>query len=36
MLITMRHDFIPGSVELLEQRPALVEFMARIESETGG
>ena len=36
MLITMRHDFIPGSVELLEQRPVLVEFMARIESETGG
>ncbi len=36
MLITMRRDFIPGSVKLLEERPVLVEFMLRIESATGG
>ncbi len=36
MLITMRHDFIPGSLKLLEDRPPLVELMNRIESATGG
>lgn len=36
MLITMRRDFIPGSVKLLEARPALVDLMTRIESVTGG
>jgi glutathione S-transferase len=35
MLITMRRDFIPGSVKLLEQRPALVRLMHRIEAVTG-
>jgi glutathione S-transferase len=36
MLITMRHDFIPGSIRLLEERPVLAELMTRIESATGG
>jgi len=36
MLITMRHDYIPGSVKLLEERPKLLELMQRIESLTDG
>ncbi len=36
MLITMRHDFIPGSVALLEVRSELERFMDRVEAATGG
>lgn len=36
MLHTLRRDGIPGSARLLTQRPALVEFMRRVEAETGG
>ncbi len=36
MLYTMRRDSIPGSERLLADRPTLVEFMRRVESETGG
>jgi glutathione S-transferase len=36
MLYTMRLDVIPGSARMLEQRPALAEFMRRLERRTGG
>lgn len=36
MLVTMRHDFIPGSARLLADRPLLVDFMHRVEQQTGG
>lgn len=36
MLHTLRSDGIPGSASLLARRPALVEFMRRVEAETGG
>ena len=36
MLITMNRDFIPGTKKLLNARPVLVQFMHRIENETGG
>ena len=36
MLLTMRRDSIPGSQQLLASRPSLVEFMRRVERETGG
>jgi glutathione S-transferase len=36
MLYTMRLDTIPGSARMLEQRPALLEFMRRLERKTGG
>jgi len=36
MLWTMRYDAIPGSSRILEERPALIAFMTRVESETGG
>jgi glutathione S-transferase len=36
MLLTMRNDWIPGSARLLAMRPALLEFMRRVEEETGG
>lgn len=36
MLLTMRRDSIPGSRQLLAARPSLVEFMRRVERETGG
>jgi len=36
MLVTLRSDGIPGSARLLADRTALVEFMRRVEAETGG
>jgi glutathione S-transferase len=36
MLYTMRLDSIAGSARMLEDRPALVEFMRRVERQTGG
>ena len=36
MLNTMRNDAIPGSAQLVAQRPALLAFMRRVEEETGG
>ena len=36
MLFTLRADSIPGSAALLAQRPVLVEYMRRLERETGG
>ncbi len=36
MLLTMRRDAIPGSQHLLASHPTLVEFMRRVERETGG
>jgi len=36
MLVTLRSDGIPGSARLLAARPTLVEFMRRVEAETGG
>ena len=36
MLLTMRRDAIPGSQQLLSNHPTLVEFMRRVERETGG
>ncbi len=36
MLNTMRNDAIPGSEQLVAQRPALLAFMRRVEEETGG
>ena len=36
MLIVMRHDFIPGSLPVLQERPVLIEFMGRVEAATGG
>lgn len=36
MLLTMRRDAIPGSQQLLTNQPTLVEFMRRVERETGG
>jgi len=36
MLVTLRGDGIRGSARLLVERPALVEFMRRVEAETGG
>ena len=36
MLFTLKRDGIPGSARLLAERTALVEFMRRVESETGG
>jgi glutathione S-transferase len=36
MLRTLRRDQIPGSARLLSDRPALLEFMHRVEEETGG
>ena len=36
MLITMRRNFIPGSEKLMDERPSLVDYMSRVESETGG
>ncbi len=35
MLHSMRRDSIPGSAGMLTGRPALVEFMHRLEAETG-
>lgn len=36
MLVTLRSDRIPGSAQLLADRKTLVEFMRRVEAETGG
>jgi glutathione S-transferase len=36
MLNTVRNDSIPGSAKLLALRPTLLEFMRRVEEETGG
>jgi glutathione S-transferase len=36
MLWTMRYEAIPGSSRLLAERPALIAFMTRVESLTGG
>jgi glutathione S-transferase len=36
MLHTLRNDAIPGSSPLLGRRPALLEFMRRVEGATGG
>ena len=36
MLHTLRLDSIAGSAKMLDERPALVEFMRRIERQTGG
>ncbi len=36
MLHTMRLDSIAGSAKMLDERPTLVEFMRRIERQTGG
>jgi len=36
MLFTLSLDAIPGSARLLSSRPLLVEFMRRVEEETGG
>ena len=36
MLLTMRLDTIPGSARMLNARPALLEFMRRVEEATGG
>jgi glutathione S-transferase len=36
MLNTVRYDSIPGSARLLAMRPTLLEFMRRVEEETGG
>ncbi len=36
MLYTLRYDSIPGAAALLAMRPSLVEFMRRVEHETGG
>ena len=36
MLVTLRSDGIPGSAQLLADRKSLVEFMRRVEAETGG
>jgi glutathione S-transferase len=36
MLYTMRLDSIAGSAKMLEERPALGEFMRRVERQTGG
>ena len=36
MLYTMRLDSIAGSAKMLDERPALVEFMRRVERQTGG
>ena len=36
MLYTLRLDAIPGAARLLATRPFLLEFMHRVESETGG
>lgn len=36
MLVTLRRDRITGSARLLADRTTLVEFMRRVEAETGG
>lgn len=36
MLFTMRNEAIPGSSQLVAQRPALVGLMQRVEEATGG
>lgn len=36
MLVTLKRDRITGSARLLADRTALVEFMRRVEAETGG
>jgi glutathione S-transferase len=36
MLLTLRGDAIPGSARMLNERPALLEFMRRVETATGG
>lgn len=36
MLFVLRLDAIPGAARLLAERPALVEFMRRVEAATGG
>jgi len=36
MLCTLSRDSIPGSAGLLGERPVLVEYMRRLERETGG
>jgi glutathione S-transferase len=36
MLVTLQRDGIPGSARLLAERATLVEFMRRVEAETGG
>ena len=35
MLFTLGRDAIPGTAGLLAQRPALLEFMRRLERDTG-
>ena len=36
MLCTLRRNVIPGSEQLLSQRPSLIEFMRRVEHESEG
>jgi glutathione S-transferase len=36
MLFTLRRDAIPGAERLLAERPALIAYMGRVESRTGG
>lgn len=36
MLLTLRGNLIPGSAQLLTDRPALLDFMHRVEALTGG
>ena len=35
MLFTIQRDVIPGAAGLLAQRPTLLEFMRRLERDTG-
>ena len=35
ILHTMRNEIIPGSARLVALRPAMVDFMGRVERETG-
>jgi glutathione S-transferase len=36
MLLTLQRDAIPGAAVRLAARPSLVEFMRRVEAQTGG
>ena len=36
MLFTTRNDSIPGTARLLAARSTLLEFMRRVEAQTGG
>jgi hypothetical protein len=36
ILFSLSADTIPGAAALIERRPALLGFMARLEQQTGG